>query len=217
MQERVRQVVGKTNNGNLRIITLDKQPNNEIPSLASNEGQRLVEDQLKDSKFIILDSISTLFNIATNDEDNWLSIQNWFRRLRSQGYALMFQHHAGKSGLQRGASKSEDMLDISIKLSRPEDYRIEEGLRCVLEFDKTRGAAILDGEAIEVKMEIVNGSAVWTYRSTDDALQQLAVLMFKSGVNVYQVSKELKRPYSTIKYWHVQWKASQEKQKDVID
>jgi len=45
-----------------------------------------------------------------------------------------------------GSSKAEDLLDTSIKLEQPGDYRVEEGLRANLTFDKTRGVAMIDGE-----------------------------------------------------------------------
>jgi len=106
MQERVGQLVGPTN-GRLRIITLDKQPTRTIPSLAFPAGQTLVEESIGNAHVLVLDSISTLFNIATNDEENWLGIQNWLKRLRSQGLCVLYLHHAGKSGMQRGSSKSE--------------------------------------------------------------------------------------------------------------
>jgi hypothetical protein len=191
MQERVKQLIRRTN-GNLRIITLDKQTGHEIPSLASAYGQQLLEEAIGDSEILVLDSISTLFNIATNDEDNWLFIQNWLKKLRSKGLCIVFLHHAGKSGLQRGSSKSEDLLDISIKLSRPEDYKVTEGLRCVLEFDKTRGTVMLDGDPIEVQMRIENGSAIWTHCTTENAQFRTACRLFDNGSSVRDVAAELK-------------------------
>jgi hypothetical protein len=152
MQERLRQAVGKSN-GNLQIITLDEQPDNEIPSLLTEYGRKLVEEALGDAEVLVLDSISTLFNFATNEEEPWLEVMAWLKKLRSKGLCIIFLHHAGKSGVQRGSSKSEDLLDVSIKLAQPEDYRIEEGLRANLTFDKTRGVAMIDGE-VQVAMTI---------------------------------------------------------------
>jgi hypothetical protein len=152
MQERLRQVVGKSN-GNLQIITLDEQPDNEIPSLLTEYGRKLVEEALGDAEVLVLDSISTLFNFATNEEEPWLEVMAWLKKLRSKGLCIIFLHHAGKSGVQRGSSKSEDLLDVSISLAQPDGYRIEEGLRANLTFDKTRGVAMIDGE-VQVAMSI---------------------------------------------------------------
>lgn len=166
MQERLRQVVGKSD-GYLRIITLDEQPDNEIPSLLTEYGRKLVEEALADAEVLVLDSISTLFNFATNEEEPWLEVMAWLKKLRSKGLCIIFLHHAGKSGIQRGSSKSEDLLDVSIKLAQPEDYRIEEGLRANLTFDKTRGLAMIDGE-VQVAMTIENDFAVFLSGPIED-------------------------------------------------
>lgn len=107
----------------------------------------------------------------------------WLKKLRSKGLCIIFLHHAGKSGLQRGSSKSEDLLDISIKLERPPDYRLDEGLRVNLRFDKTRGVAMIDGE-VEVAMTIDNDHAEFVYgpikKSTTKAEKyKIAVELFE--------------------------------------
>lgn len=190
MQERLRQIVGETD-GRLRIVTLDAQPNHEIPSLAGDLGQKLIEDHLQGVDVLILDSISTLFNFPTNDEEQWLNVQRWFQRLRSRGLAIIFLHHAGKSGLQRGSSKSEDMLDVSIKLSQPKDYTPEDGLRCVLEFDKVRGTAMLDGQPMVVRMETNDQRAIWTFNSVSDEEEEQAFVLYSDGATVRQVADEI--------------------------
>ena len=157
LQDRLKQVIVKPSK-NLRIITLDEQPDNEIPSLLSEYGRKLIEEAIDNAEVLVLDSISTLFNFSTNDEENWLAVNAWLKKLRSKGLCIIFLHHAGKQGLQRGSSKAEDLLDTSIKLEQPLDYRIEEGLRANLTFDKTRGVAMIDGE-FQVSMEVKDGVA----------------------------------------------------------
>jgi len=157
LQDRLKQVIGKSGE-NLRIITLDEQPDNEIPSLLGEYGRKLVEEAIGDAEVLVLDSISTLFNFSTNDEENWLAVNAWLKKLRSKGLCIIFLHHAGKTGMQRGSSKAEDLLDTSIKLAQPKDYRIEEGLRANLTFDKTRGVAMIEGE-FQVSMEVNDGVA----------------------------------------------------------
>ena len=105
-----------------RVARVDEQPDNEIPSLLTEYGRKLVEEALGDAEVLVLDSISTLFNFATNEEEPWLEVMAWLKKLRSKGLCIIFLHHAGKQGIQRGSSKSEDLLDVSIKLAQPEDY-----------------------------------------------------------------------------------------------
>lgn len=127
MQERWKQIIGKTG-GRARLVTQDKQPEHMYDSFATDKGMARCEATLKqcaDEGFkvdvLFLDSMSTLFNIEANDEANWIKIQTWFISLRSRGICVFFFHHAGKSGMSRSHSKSEDMLDISIKLDNPTD------------------------------------------------------------------------------------------------
>jgi hypothetical protein len=129
--------MGKTERGFFRGITLDHQKKG-IKSLATAEGQRLLEEALGDCEVLIFDSISTLAWIPTNDEEAWLSFLEWLARLRSRGLCIIFLHHAGKTGLQRGHSRSEDMLDISVKLTRGPEDEDAQHLQCRWEFDKIR-------------------------------------------------------------------------------
>jgi hypothetical protein len=138
MQERSRLLIGPTAPGFFRLITLDSQPNG-IQPLSSATGRQALEEALGDAEVLFLDSISTLAWIPTNDEEEWLELLAWFARLRSRGLCVIFLHHAGKSGLQRGHSRSEDMLDVSLKLSKPPEDDELDYLRFRLEFDKFRG------------------------------------------------------------------------------
>lgn len=137
LQERARLLIGPTDPGFFRLITLDSQPNG-IPSLSTAVGRQVLEEALGDAEVLILDSISTLAWIPTNDEAEWIELLGWFARLRSRGLCVVFLHHAGKTGMQRGHSRSEDMLDVSIKLSKPDEEEVD-WLRFKLEYDKFRG------------------------------------------------------------------------------
>src|SRR5579863_6776726 len=72
MQDRIRSLVGE--NENFAVVTPEDQPDSRIPSIVTAEGQRLIEEALVAHKaeVLVLDSISTLANIATNDESEWL-------------------------------------------------------------------------------------------------------------------------------------------------
>ena len=106
VQDRVKLLVPTdTHSGFFRIVTRDAQPNG-IRSISTPEGRKAIEDALGDAEVLLLDSISTLANMGTNDEDNWLELNEWFRDLRSKyKLCLVFLHHAGKGGLQRGHSR----------------------------------------------------------------------------------------------------------------
>jgi hypothetical protein len=72
LQERVRLLVGESDN--FMVVTPEAQPGSTIPSIATEAGRRLVEDVIvtHQAEVVFLDSIPTLANIATNDEE-WLA------------------------------------------------------------------------------------------------------------------------------------------------
>ena len=228
-QERWKQIIGKTN-GYARLVTIDKQPDHAFPSFATQEGMRRVEATLArlesegfKTEVLILDSISTLFNINANDEEGWIAIQSWLISLRSRGLCIFFFHHAGKSGMSRSHSKSEDMLDVSIKLDFPKEK--EEGcLHAVLTYDKARAG--LNEPSSEIKMRRVHSAAClckratggliigcrgdqvkWEFGFSIDVKKATAQRMFADGVTVKAVSRELKVPEGTVNTWRTRWAA----------
>ena len=162
LQERARNLVGPTEKDFFRVISLENQSNG-IPALSESLGRNLLVDALGSSEVLILDSISTLAWMPTNDEDSWLGLLKWFAWLRSQGLCVVILHHAGKSGLQRGHSRSEDMLDVSIKLSKPQDEEEVDWLKLKLEYDKFRG------ERTGIRSLIVECRAnLWSWKMQED-------------------------------------------------
>jgi AAA domain/DnaB-like helicase N terminal domain len=137
LQQRARAIVGKTDAGYFRLLTFASQVNGILP-LSTAQGRQALEAEIGDAEVLFLDSISTLGWFATNDEENWLEFLQWLNHLRQLGLCVIFLHHAGKSGMSRGHSRSEDMLDISIKLTRDEADKEVDWLKFTMEYDKFR-------------------------------------------------------------------------------
>jgi putative DNA primase/helicase len=87
--------------------------------------------------------------------------RKWALAHRRAGRSILFLHHAGKAGAQRGTSKREDVLDTVTALRRPQDYRADQGARFELHYEKARGVFGTDAEPFEAKYEVRNGTAVW--------------------------------------------------------
>ena len=103
----IRKAFGKCEpEGYFRVITPDVQFAG-IPDLASEHGQRELDDVIGDAKLIILDNLSALFRgeARENDAESWLAVSPWMLRKRAEGKSILFIHHAGKSRAQRGTSK----------------------------------------------------------------------------------------------------------------
>jgi len=103
--------------------------------------QELLDDMGKEGKrpdLIIFDNLSSLTSgMDENDNSAQDALLGWFTGLRHQGFAVLQVHHAGKGGDQRGASRREDPLDNSIKLTALD--MDGEGASFNIEFTKARG------------------------------------------------------------------------------
>jgi putative DNA primase/helicase len=127
-----------------------------------------------------------------NEGEGWLPVQEWALRLRQRGIAVLFVHHAGKGGAQRGTSRREDVLDLVIALRRPTDYSPTEGLRCELHYEKCRSLIGEAAKPFEVKLQADSiGTPAWTVRPVENALLSRASELFKDGVSVRDAAEEL--------------------------
>ncbi|WP_115702530.1 AAA family ATPase [Legionella sainthelensi] len=109
------------------------------PDLSTHQGQNSILPLVEHADLIIVDNISTLSAGKENEAESWIPLQTWALRLRKQGKSVLFIHHAGKSGAQRGTSKREDALDTVIALKHAADYEPSMGACFELHFEKTRG------------------------------------------------------------------------------
>jgi hypothetical protein len=136
IQERMRQLFSP--DARIRLISLDDQRHG-IPSLAERAGQEWLERELADTEILFLDSVASLAPFATNDEEEWLPYRIWLQRLRSRGLGIIELMQAGKTGLQRGHSRGDDALDVSIKLQSIGDEDSDH-LHVQLTYEKFRAA-----------------------------------------------------------------------------
>lgn len=139
----------------LKIVTPDLQKF-RMPDLTIIEGQQLLEPHLDGIRLVIVDNISTLCRRGReNEAESWLPVQEWALRLRTRGISVLFVHHSNKSGLQRGTSRREDVLDVVIGLRRPVDYRPDEGAKFEVHFEKSRGIYGDDVKPFEAALMVV--------------------------------------------------------------
>lgn len=174
-----------------RLVTPDLQPEG-MPSLSGTLGQTMVEDQLDGTELVILDNLSTLCRGGKeNEAESWLPIQEWVLSLRRRGVSVLFDHHAGKGGAQRGTSRREDVLDTVIVLRHAEDYNPTDGARFEVHLEKARNMYGPDCEPFEVRMETRDGAAIWLMNSLEDVTEAKANALFADGASVRDVAKEL--------------------------
>jgi putative DNA primase/helicase len=171
-----------------RLITPDLQELG-MPDISTEEGQAKLEPFIEDAEFIIVDNISTLARTGKeNEAEGWLPIQGWALRLRSRGKSVLFVHHAGKGGQQRGTSRREDVLDLVIELKQPEDYSADQGARFEVHFVKARHLTGLDAKPFEAHL----GSEKWTYQSIENSeMKKIVELKEQDGMTYREIALEL--------------------------
>jgi len=178
------------------FITPDLLDNMSPPDLTDAGDRDLLQEQINGyaPEVIIVDNISTLCRSgrAENDAESWLTVQGWALRMRQQGRCVIFIHHAGKTGTQRGTSKREDVLDVVIKLARPNDYAPEQGARFEVHFEKARHLVGNDAKAFEAWLQTdAHGRQSWTMKSLEDSTQEQILTLFKDGLSQKEIAAEL--------------------------
>jgi len=106
------------------------------PNISTPRNRKIVEERLLSGGYegVIFDNISTLWPTSQENEgDRTAVLTEWFIDLNQHGIWVIYLHHSGKSGEQRGSSEKEDMLDFVLKLKTPQNYRRKEGLRVIVE------------------------------------------------------------------------------------
>jgi putative DNA primase/helicase len=119
LQERIKAIAlgmgREIDNDNFRILAADNTEGGI--NLGTEEGQGALEPLLADVDLLILDNLSTLCPTRSESaSDAWTPIQEWLLGLRRRGISVLFIHHAGNNGRQRGTSRREDALDTVIAL-----------------------------------------------------------------------------------------------------
>ena len=178
--------------GMLRFVTPDLQPRG-MPNIASPHGQAALEPLVADADLIIVDSIATLGRAGReNEAESWQPIAAWALEQRAAGRAVLFVHHAGKGGQQRGTSSREDILDVVLSLKRPNDYHEREGARFIVSFEKSRALHGADVQPFEARLESgPDARRVWTCKPADiGRLEQVRELL-ELGLSMREIAGEL--------------------------
>jgi putative DNA primase/helicase len=180
LQERLAVIISnadKEPSAPLRIITPDLQEFG-MPNLAAHDGQQEIDLHLEGISLVIVDNISTLCRGGReNESDSWLPVQEWALRLRARGISVLFIHHSGKDGKQRGTSRREDVLDTVIGLRRPADYSPDAGASFEVHFEKARGCHGEDVRPFEARLQ----DGQWLMKDLEDSTTEKVAAMLNEG------------------------------------
>tara|TARA_R110000868_G_scaffold104453_4_gene287607 strand:- start:11963 stop:13504 length:1542 start_codon:yes stop_codon:yes gene_type:complete len=205
MQDRIRVLSDGKIPKDFHIFTPDFQEVDVIPDLSTPQGQLLIDDLIEQTgaQMIFIDNISTFMRTGNeNDADSWATVQPWLVKHRSKGIAFVLVHHSNKSGDQRGSNKKEDVMDVVVHLSRPDDYiNGEDRTRLLIKLTKARHIFGEDSQDVEAELCTSNGIAVWTWHVAESSYAK-AVMLLKDGIlSQQEIAEELKVSKSTISKW----------------
>lgn len=202
LQERVAHAVAAIGEpvAPFHFITPDTQEYG-MPDLATSGGQAAVAEYITDDiGLIIIDNLSTLVRSGKENEgESWQPVQTWALSLRARGKSILFIHHSGKSGNQRGTSRREDVLDTVISLKRPNNYTSDQGAVFEVHFEKARGIYGDDTRAFEAALTSdSNGSQSWAIRTLEESVYDQVIELHKEGLNQAEIAQEVNRHKSRI-------------------
>ena len=177
----------------LHFITPDLQELG-MPDLGTIEGQQQINQYITDDiELVIVDNLSCLVRTGKeNDSESWQPVQSWALSLRAKGKSVLFIHHQGKKGSQRGSSKKEDVLDTVISLKRPDDYSQDQGACFIVSFEKARGFHGDDAKPFEALLTIDNNNnPCWVIKDLEDSTFEKVVTMINDGISQKEIAGEL--------------------------
>ena len=166
-----------------------------VLNIVTRAGQKLIERYLESGTLLILDNLSALGHApgtSESESESWWPVQEWALSLRKKGITIIFIHHAGKKGEQRGTSAREDLMHTVIGMKKPADYSQHEGLRTEIVFEKIRryeGAAGL--YPFELKMESdERGGIRWLERPLVEIVEARVKELHGMNMKVSEIAEE---------------------------
>lgn len=177
--------------GFLTIMTPDLL-HRAAPDLATLSDQAELDEVIEGHDLVLLDNLSCLIRsgAAENDAESWVTVSDWALRHRAAGRSLLFVHHSGKSGAQRGTSRREDLLDVVVSLKNPTDYDPSEGARFEVHFEKARHLTGNDVAAFEVALDDAVAGG-WSVVSIEANVDEQIVERLALGLSMADIGREL--------------------------
>lgn len=198
---------------NLRIFPCGKQNGKLMPDLATEKGQIMLEQYIKESEIIFFDNVACLYGrggIRENESETWGPMNNWSIKQRNQNKSVVWIHHTGKDESRggRGSSAMDGIIDAQIKLTRPHGYEASDGADILIEYTKTRSLAGEDLATTRARLvsnaqqepDIKKQYVWWEMGKSpkDELREQVTDMYLKENKTIVQIAKELSVSKTTV-------------------
>ncbi len=190
--------------GRFILVNPDMQ-DRPMPDLSTTGGQIEFDDLIEQHapKLVIVDNLSCLARSGgpENDAESWGMVAQWALQHRRAERAILFVHHSGKGGQQRGTSKREDLLDTVLALKQPPDHDAAAGACFEIHFEKARNLAGGELAAIEATLvdDPLSGGVMWATRSVNTATDARVIEAWNAGgVSMRDIAREVGINVSTV-------------------
>jgi len=182
------------------LLTPDTQKGRPMPDLATSSGQAAISEMCASVDLIIVDNIATMCRSGNeNETQGWKPLQAWALSMRASGKSVLFVHHAGKGGSQRGASSREDVMDTVIELRHPKDYSPDQGAHFEVHFTKHRGFFGDDAQPLEASLTTnEDGKQKWDVKRVADSTLDRIIELMQTGISQTAIAHELGINKSTV-------------------
>ena len=185
----------------LGILSADDLPG-PMPSLATPEGRAMIEGAFDGFHLIVLDNVSTLFSGIgdQNAAESWDSVQTWLLELRRRGHAVILVDHSGKTPGRgaRGTSRKEDIMDVCLELTRPEDADPSDGAHFVVRWTKTRGLHGPEFNDKRWRLRVRPPHFDWQVKDEEADLMAEILDMANRGMSTRAIARETDKSHATV-------------------
>lgn len=148
-----------------------------LPNIGTPKGQEQINALLGDCELIIIDNLSALCSFGKeNEAESWTPMQKWLIDLKRSGKSVLLIDHSGKDPEHgnRGTSKKQDIMDAVVSLEKPASYKITDGAKFIIRYQKSRNIAgdILKPVGFQLETVGEQGFTSWSeFQVTDTGSQ----------------------------------------------
>jgi putative DNA primase/helicase len=100
-------------------------------------------------------------------------------------------HHEGRSGLPRGTSKREDLLDTIVKLKERKGLAGDNESAFEVSFTKTREFFGADARPSLLRLTTQSGKAQWSHESMPDPVGERVAELKGQGLTQKEIAEEV--------------------------